>query len=370
MLVMPLRNLQGEVNMVRSICQTVLVASLLCFFTGCGVDRCQIISHPSSTRQGDTISVLFSDIYIIISTTPTLSGTYARDSLHAGYGLPVGWSVLSSDYYIATGIRMSQMASLMSNPSQIMTLIQDSLAAYTARKSPMTADNGWSAYFTSRTFEAHNAANTDSIRVVASNIGQWKAYSSKISLSIPSGTKMDTGVALTALPISSTAQSQIKALFKTDSIWVKAIPIVCFASIIAGQALGTDTLFYYTKTDSISKSTSTLNFDKGDMTYAPININPNIAVRLMPFSRSPRALLRVSARPDATTLIEIGGQGAGSLSICDMAGKTIRRFDALHNAAIIWDRTTSTGVRVGTGTFVVRYESTSDIAAQAVPVVK
>ena len=337
---------------------------------GCSLDRCQIISHPSAAKPGDTISVLFSDIYIIISTTPTLSATYARDSLHAGYGLPLGWSVLSSDYYIATGIRMSQMASLVSNPSQIMTLIQDSLAAYTARKSPMTADNGWRAFFTGRTFEAHNAANTDSIRVVANNIGQWSAYSSKISLSIPSGTKMDTGVALTALPISSTIQAEIKALYKTDSIWVKAIPIVCFASIIAGQTAGTDTLLYYTKTDSISKSTSALNFDKGDMTYAPININPNIAVRLIPVFRSPRSLLRVSAGPGASTLIEVGGVGTGSLSICDMAGKIIRRYDALHNAAIIWDRTTSTGVRVGTGTFMVRYESTSGSAAQIIPVVK
>ena len=356
--------------MARSILQTVFIASLLWLFAGCSLDRCQIISHPSAAKPGDTISVLFSDIYIIISTTPALSGTYARDSLHAGYGLPLGWSVLSSDYYIATGIKMSQMASLVSDPSQIMTLIQDSLAVYTARKSPMTADNGWSAYFTGRTFEAHNAANTDSIQVVASTIGRWTAYSSKISLSIPSGTKMDTSVALTALPISSTIQAEIKALYRTDSIWVKAIPIVCFASIIAGQTVGTDTLLYYTKTDSISTSTSAYNFDKGDMTYAPININPNNAVQLLPPMRNARTLLCVSAGPAATTRIEVGGLGGGTVSICDMAGRTMRTFDAPQNAAIVWDRTTSFGARVGAGTFVVRYESRSGIAAQTVRFVK
>lgn len=344
--------------------------SILSLLVGCSLDRCQIISHPSTAKPGDTISVLFSDIYIVISNTPTLSGTFARDSLHAGYGLPSGWSVLSSDYYIATGIRMSQMASLVSNPSQIMTLIQDSLAVYTARKSPMTADNGWSAFFTGRTFEAHNAANTDSIRVVAGTIGQWTAYSSKISLSIPSGTKMDTGVALTALPISSTIQAEIKALYKTDSIWVKAIPIVCFASIIAGQTVGTDTLLYYTKTDSISTSTSAYNFDKGDMTFAPINITPNNAVQLLPALHNARPPLSVSAGHAATTRIEVGGPGGGSVSICDMAGRTIRTFDAPHNAAIIWDRTTSSGARMGTGTFVVRYESRSAIAAQTLRIVK
>jgi hypothetical protein len=365
--------------MMNTILRLVVVLGLLCFFSSCSVDRCQIITHPSSAQQGDTISVLFSDIYIIISTTPTLTQTYTRDSLHAGYGLPAGWSVLSSDYYIATGIKMSQMASLMTNPSQIATLIQDSLAAYTARKSPMTKDNGWGAYFTGKTFEAHNAANNDSIQVVANNIGQWMAYSSKISLSVPSGTKMDTGVALTSLPLSAATVSQIKSFYNTDSIWVKAIPIVYFARVIASQAVGTDTLLYYTKTGPKPAGGISIipNYDKGDMSYAPIDIVPNNAV-IWPLSgHGNHSLLSVfpsTLLPGNSVTIGVGSTQPWKLYIFDASGKTVRSFSATGGPQpdnrIVWDGTSANGSVLTAGTYCLKLESAGKVASQLLHIIK
>jgi hypothetical protein len=365
--------------MIRSLIRVVLVLNLLCFFFGCSVDRAQIISHPATAKQGDTIQVLLSDIYLVISATPSSTQSYTRDSLHVGYGLPAGWSVLSSDYYIASGIKISQMASIMSDPSLIMNLIQDSLAAYMTRKSPMTKDTGWSGYFTGKTFSAHNVASNDSIRVTANSIGQWNAYSSRIDLSVPSGTKMDTGIALTSLPIDSATRSLITSVYRTDSIWIKAIPIVCFAQLIAGQAEGVDTLLYFTKTGPEPSTGFSLipNYDTGDMTYVPITILPQNAV-LMPLAgHAVRGLLQVcpaTLTSGAKITMSIGCAAPWRLSICDASGKMIRSFSTGNassaNNQIIWGGTSSAGSVPEAGVYCVKLESAGKIESQTIRVLK
>jgi hypothetical protein len=366
---------KGEVVMIKLSIRIVVVLGLLSMLASCSLDRCQIISHPSAAKPGDTITVLFSDIYIVLSATRTTTVAYARDSLHIGYGLPADWSVLSSAYYIATGIRMSQMASLMNDPTQIMSLIQDSLAVYMSRQSPMTPDAGWRAFFTGKTFKAHNIANNDSIVVTANAVGQWSAYSGRVNISIPAGTRMDTAVALSALPLSTATQSQIKFLYKTDSIYVKAVPVVCFAQVIAGQAEGIDTLLYYTKTDSISTSTSTYNFDKGDMTYVPISIAPQNAVRVPLSNHSARSLLTVSPAiltPGARISLSVGAHAPWRLCVSNAQGETVRSFNGTTDNLIQWDGTSSTGGVLRSGLYYVRLEGAAGekTAAQALRIIK
>lgn len=365
--------------MIRSTLQAVVVIAVLCFFSSCTVDRCQIISHPSSCQQGDTVPVVFSDIYLIISPASTANQNYTRDSLHIGYGLPAGWSVLSSDFYVATGIQMSQMASLLTNPSLITNLIQDSLAVYMSRKSVMTKDNGWGAYFKGRTFTAHNTAANDSIVVDTSYAGQWAGYSGKISLSVVKGTKMDTGVALATLPIDSSTQSLIRTLYGTDSIWVKAVPIVCFAQLIASQTVGIDTLLYFTKTGPKPTGGSSLvpNYDKGDMTYVPFSVVPRNAVIWPLTGRAGQALLNIS--PSTLTMgaritLSIGASTPWRLSVCDAAGKTVRSFStdnaSLSNNRIVWDGTSATGSALTAGTYCIRLETSGKTVSQTLRVVK
>lgn len=361
--------------MSHSILKTILLFGVLGFLTGCSVDRVQIISHPSAAKPGDTISVLFSDIYIIITTTPTLTQSYSRDSLHIGYGLPSGWSLLSSDYYVATGIQLGQMSSLINDPTLIMQLIQDSLALYMSRKLPMVKDNGWSSFFTGKTFSAHNVANTDSIRLNANTMAQWTAYSSRINISAASGAKMDTGVALTSLPIDSSTRKMISSFYQTDSIWVKTIPIVCFARLIAGQTEKNDTLFYYTKTDAMPTPAAfqnPYNFDRGDMTYATININKMNAVKQLLPDRKAKSVLRVY--PSGTTInFEVNAPPQWTLSIFDAAGKTIRQFavpSSQEATRVVWDKTAASGARVGPGFYIVRLETQGASVSQEMRIVK
>jgi hypothetical protein len=365
--------------MVSTSFRFVIVLGLVCFLSSCSVDRCQIISHPSAAKPGDTISVLYSDLYLIISTTPTASKSYARDSLHVAYGLPSGWSVLSSDYYVASGIKLGQMTSIMSNPALLATIMQDSLAAYTQRKSPMTKDAGWASYFTGKTFTAHNTANNDSIPISGNGIGQWLAYSSKINLAVQSGTKMDTGVALSSLPIDSATLGTIKTLYGTDSIWVKAIPVVCFAQIIAGKATEIDTLLYFSKTGPKPSTGISIipNYDKGDMTYVPISINPNNAVLLSPYGHNANALLRVSPSaltPGSRISMSIGSTAPWRLSIYTAQGKTVRSFATENgsgtNNPIMWDGTSSAGKMLQAGVYCVKLESAGKTASQTIRVMK
>ncbi|HUI91592.1 MAG TPA: T9SS type A sorting domain-containing protein [Chitinivibrionales bacterium] len=357
-----------------NILKVILLLYVFGLFAGCSVDRVQIISHPAAAKPGDTISVLFTDIFIVITTTSTATQSYSRDSLHIGYGLPAGWAVLSSDYYVATGIQLGQMSSLINDPSQIMTLMQDSLAIYMSRKLPMAKDNGWSAYFPGKTFSAHNIDNTDSLKLNANTVAQWIAYSSRVNLSVASGAKMDTGIALASLPIDSSTQAMIKSLYHTDSIWVKAIPVVCFAQLIAGQAEVTDTLYYYTKTGPVPGPSSPFlpNFDKGDMTYAAININKKNAVEQPLYVNQARSLLSVRPGPGASTRIMIGGQTQGRLSICDMAGKVIWRGGQAvpQNSAVVWNQTNSSGVKVNPGMYIVRLQTEGQCASQVVKVIR
>jgi hypothetical protein len=243
----------------------------------------------------------------------------------------------------------------------------------------MTKDNGWSAYLTGTIDTAHNAANNDSIRVVGSSIGQWLAYSSKINLSVQSGTKMDTGVALSSLPIDSTTQGRIKSLYGTDSIWVKVVPVVCFAQIIAGKATEIDTLLYFSKTGPKPSTGFSFipNYDKGDMTYVPITITPNNAVLRPLAGHAGSALLRVSPATmtsGSRIAMSVGAAGPWRLSIVDAAGKTMRVFSSTDNAAagetVFWDGASVSGGSVQAGIYWAKLESGSRTASQTVRIVK
>jgi hypothetical protein len=359
-----------------SILKTILLFGVLGFFIGCSGDRTQLVSHPTAAKPGDTISVIFADAYIIVCDSNVLTTELKRDSLHAVYGLPAGWSVLSSDYYVASGIQMNSVMNIVSDPTLISKLLQDSIATYMAKKTPMSTDITWKNYFTNKTLTAHGFA-LDSIQVNVNNVSQWLSYAAKISFKYSVGTKMDTSIAVSSLPIDTTNLSSFAKNYirSYDTIWIKTVPIVCFARIIVGQLEGDFNLYYFTKTGVLPTPSifpAIPNFDKGDLTYAAININKANAVMQLPSLSRAESLLRVCPGPGSTTRIGIGAHAVGELSICDIAGKTVRRFGLAEkqNPVIVWDQTTSAGAKVNTGVYVVRLQTKEQSAAQTVRIVK
>jgi hypothetical protein len=360
--------------MKKAYVRMLVIAGILSLLVGCSADRAQLVSQPSAAKPGDTISVVLSDVYVIVSTTSTTSAAYKRDSLHVVYGLPSGWSVVSSDYYVANGLRLNQIAGIAADSALLLTLLQDSLAAYTARESAMAADPTWKSFFVHKTLKAHGFS-MDSILVAVDSVGQWVPYGAKLNINIPAGTAMDTSFPVSSLPIdTSTLTSSEKFLLGSiKTIWIKTVPIVCFARIAVGQVQSTFNLYYFTKTDSLPPAaTPLLDYDIGDMAYAAININRNNPVLLQPSARSQHGLLTVGAGPAATTVINVGSLDGGRISICNAAGKTIRLFQASPNQSgpIVWDHTTSSGETVGTGTYVIRLESAGRVLSQAIRIVK
>jgi hypothetical protein len=353
----------------------LVIAGSLSLLVGCSADRAQLVSQPSAAKPGDTIPVVLSDVYVVVSTTATTSAAYKRDSLHVVYGLPAGWSVVSSDYYVANGLRLNQIAGIAADSALLLTLLQDSLAAYTSRESAMAADPTWKSFFVHKTLKAHGFS-MDSIQVAVDSVGQWVSYGAKININIPAGTAMDTSFPVSSLPIdTSTLTSSEKFLFgSVKTIWVKTVPIVCFARIAVGQVQSTFNLYYFSKTDSLPSTAKSIlpNYDIGDMAYAAININSNNPVLLQPSSRTQHSLLTVGAGPAATTVIKVGSLDGGRISICNAAGKTIRLFQAGagQSGPIVWDHTTSSGEAVGTGTYVIRLESAGRVLSQAIRIVK
>jgi len=357
--------------MKRTLLQIALSFSLLILFVGCSLDRAQIISQQSSAKPGDTISVLFTDIYLILSNTKTISSTYARDSLHVGYGLPAGWKVLSSDYYVASGIHMNKLLSIMSDTNAVAKMLQDSLATYAARKTAMTKDNGWSGYFTGKAFFAHNAG-MDSIPVPANAVGQWLAYSSKISLSYAGGTATDTGFAIDSLPIDNSSKATATTFF--DSVYVKSVPIICFARIIVPPSETTDTLYYFTKTGPKPANTnSPLNYDIGNMTYAPITISNANSVMVPASFTQYNGLWNVSltsARSLNDFVFSVHANAPWTIRLFDMSGKSMGP-EIISGAGATQVRfAPSVNQTILAGSYIVKLESGSGNAAKTIRIVR
>jgi hypothetical protein len=362
--------------MIHSILKTILLFGVLGFFIGCSGDRTQLVSHPTAAKPGDTISVIFADAYIIVCDSNVLTTELKRDSLHAVYGLPAGWSVLSSDYYVASGIQMNSVMNIVSDPTLISKMLQDSIATYMAKKTPMSTDITWKNYFTNKTLTAHGFA-LDSIQVNVNNVSQWLSYAAKISFKYSVGTKMDTSIAVSSLPIDTTNLSSFAKnyIHSYDTIWIKTVPIVCFARIIVGQLEGDFNLYYFTKTGVLPTPSiipAIPNFDKGDLTYATININKMNAVKQLPYRSQARSLL--SVYPSGTTVnFEVNTPSQWTLSIFDAAGKTIRQFATLSSqeaTRVVWDKTAASGARVGPGFYLVRLETQGASVSQEMRIVK
>jgi hypothetical protein len=352
--------------------KSILVAGILALVMGCSADRAQLISQPSAVKPGDTIPVVLSDVYLMVSTTQSTTAAFTRDSLHVVFGLPAGWSVLSANYYVASGLKINQITSVAANATLLAALLQDSLPAYQSKSSAMFANPSWKSYFSNKTLYAHDYG-TDSIPVNVNSVGQWLPYGAKIGLNYPVGTVMDTSFAVSSLPIdTSTIPSGAKFLFGSiKTIWVKTVPIVCFARIIVGSAQDSFNLYYFTKTDSIPSTAVSLipNYDKGDMTYAKIDVNILNAVRLQPSCAARSALFRVTSGSGATTRFDLGGTG-GKLSICDVSGKAVQTFDRPGSQSIVWDGTTALGSAAQTGLYVARYESRAGVASQTLKIIR
>ncbi len=358
--------------MKKTLLQIALSLSVISLFVGCSLDRAQIISQPPTAKPGDTISVLFTDIYMILSDKKTIGQAYTRDSLHAAYGLPSGWKVLSSDYYVASGIQMNKLLNVMTDSNAVATMLKDSLATFTARKVPMTNDIGWSSYFSGNTFSAHNAG-MDSIKVAPAMVGQWLAYSSKINLSYAKGTVTDTGFAVKSLPFDSGMVATAASLY--DSVYVKTVPIICFARLIVPPGEKIDTLYYFTKTGPKPTTAISLfpNYDKGDMTYAPITVNANaISVKVPPSFTQDNQLWTVSSG-SARSLNGIYFSvhaNAWQLRLFDLSGKSLGRVSSGYEGVSSSTVRFETAAPLTEGTYIVKLESQSGNSSKIIRIVK
>jgi hypothetical protein len=364
--------------MPRKYVKFLIVIAILLNFIGCSLDRCQLISHPSSAKPNDTISVILSDIYIILSDTSITRQSYVRDSLHIVYGLPNGWSVLASDYYIASTIQINQIANIATDTSLLLKMLTDSLNAYISRKSPMSLDNSWKNYFKNKTLTAHGFA-LDSIRVNVDSVEQWIPYAAQIGLSFPSGTKMDTGIPLSSLPIdTSTLSATIKSFLKTyDTIWVKTVPIICFAQIIVASNEDTTNLYYFTKTGRIPSSggISLLpNYDKGDMSYATIFVSAKNSVKYLFNKNTAHSLLNVYYQNSINSPVNIfiNTNSKWRLSIFDIKGEIVKKFEQNNYSSnfIKWDKTTYKAERVLPGVYTIQLHTDNQNIFQAINILK
>lgn len=323
---------------------------------GCSMDQTAVIDHPSSAKPNAEFNVIFADLFTIISDGPELTmNAIKADSLHAALGLPTGWSVQSISYYTVPKFDIGKYGNT-EDPEFIAKFLKDSLTVYKQRASNMSVDTKGKAFFTNKTFTADGSNGDTSTTIDSDSIGQWHVYGSRINLNFPVGTKMDTVYAFDSLQDTSGTMGGF------DSIGMKVVPIIIWATLKTNNKNGNVNLYYFTKTSPLITD-STL--DDGNLIYYPFTVDPNSSV--FNFSHSQKRGAQIAAWPNPwdrrTSLqINIPSKSAFNLGIYSMDGQLVKEIRSQNNRTISWDGNGKTG-RVKPGNYVIKINGSSQVVA-------
>ncbi|HMA64948.1 MAG: hypothetical protein ACM31E_05920 [Fibrobacterota bacterium] len=264
------------IKMLKYAC-AVIAAGLV---IGCSSDKNITIGHPETVEPDKTFDVILANFYVNGSISNKVMEAANRDSLRVVTGLPTNWQVIGASCYAAKDFNI---ATQLRNTASIDTIaLYDTLKTYLTKLQPMVADPTSEAGIVEQTITAHDAANKNTISVKASDVKKWVAFKGAVDISLAVDELHDT-------TITKSEALKVAALMGVDTVAFKAsqplismvqnvgftiIPIVTVLKIKApSTAVTSDTIFYYSRSVSLSSSTGNLvKQDLGDMTYVPVSV--------------------------------------------------------------------------------------------------
>ena len=246
----------------------ILATALFMFFVGCSMDVTTIIEHPSQAAPGSSYKTSFISSYLYLNTAPRFSSTVTRDSIHLAVGLPVGWQVLSMNYYAATNFSAIKAINGISEAALQQALV-DSFTAFESRKAPMTRDASVTTRLAHRTFQVYDSAARETLTVAIDSIANWQSFSARFGVTFAANTPTDTF-------IRGDSVSQITGATVPDTIGITMVPVFFYATIQTGTTLGDHRVFIFEKSGSMV-SNKNFNVDTGSMAMAKITLT-NVAV--------------------------------------------------------------------------------------------
>ena len=253
---------------MKTTLKLTIATALFMFFVGCSMDVTTIIEHPSQAAPGSSYNTSFISSYLYLNTAPRFSTTVTRDSIHLAVGLPVGWQVLSMNYYAATNFSAIKAINGISEAALQQALV-DSFTAFESRKAPMTRDASVTTRLAHRTFQVYDSAASEALKVAIDSIANWQSFSARFGVTFAANTPTDTF-------IRGDSVSQIAGTTAPDTIGITMVPVFFYATIQTGTTLGDHRVFIFEKSGSMV-SNKILNVDTGGMAMAKITLT-NVAV--------------------------------------------------------------------------------------------
>jgi hypothetical protein len=346
---------------MKPVIRFVAVAAVFgVFLGGCAVDTLTVVEHPAQVKPGGALSVALGHGCLFLSDSSVSVKDLRRDSIHVLIGAPQGWNVEAVSYYVADHLNLV---------SELEAYI-DSAALYATRASPMARSTAAEFSIADEEFEAHGRTFEETVVVSTSSVEQWFEYAAPVDLEVPEGAPMDTVFAVDSsfaalLPDTVTpAQLNMARAFGYDSIGVKGVPVFIFALLTAPSAERTDTLYYYTKSDTIPSSLKGNPMyggygDLGAMAFVPVEVSeaaPEAVVRGP--GRVPGGGITVFPSPfRGRCTIGTGAARVRSIGIYSAGGELAASIDPPADGRFaVWNGTDGRGRAAVSGVYIVSVE--------------
>jgi hypothetical protein len=360
----------------------------LTLLVGCsGFDSTEMFMHPDTVAASSSYDAVLINLYTYIDTSTTISKQVKRDSLHLLVGMSESWDVLGARMVAVKDMKPDQLLALQSGAVDEVA-IAGLFQKYAAQAVDVPADAVLAAKLKGQTISAHTTGADTKVNVAVDKVAQWKGFSAPVNIVFEKGDKPDTIVPLdsaisfaigSGLMPDSTAAS-IAALKNNplikmpDTIGISVVPIVIFLKIKVGTAIGNDTLFCFTKTDSMNPKPSAQlsavallanmpalgKMEAGGMVYAPVTVRNGAAVT---HAGTSFVNERMTARFDKAT-----GAVRLNLGNFDLAGAKVGIYTLQgtllatllpRTARIEWNGRDAHGCPVSAGTYFVRLSNAS-----------
>jgi len=365
---------------------TALCFTALAVLVGCsGFDSTQVLMHPEEVKPAETFDVAFVNIYTYLNNDTIVTTNITRDSLHVLVGMPEGWSVESAAMVVADDITTSEMMALqdnMSDPQVIMPL----LLKYQNKVVMLTADAGLVTQFTGDSMLAHDRTNTDEIMVTSTGVPQWKGFGGAVNILIENGSKPDTVIPIDSMlelaGASGTLDDSTAAMIESmktnpmmpKNIGMTMIPVIVLLKVKAGTVEGTDTLYYFSKTGSMTIGDSPLSLlvtnpddlamlndlESGDMAFMPVKVTPTASVVTAAAQRGHGAFGAAADRTKGTVTFTVPASSATDpvVSIYSLQGALVTSLIPQGSTAV-WNGCNRQGMHLPVGAYIARFGNAS-----------
>lgn len=352
---------------MKRILKSAVCAVFLFVLVSCSSDVVQILEHPTTVKPGSVITVKLSSAFLHGVPGKNYWANISRDSLHVLLGLPEGWSVEGVDLYAAKDYKAAKILAEIQDIESVMNgayddlflELEDSLAQFESRKSPMSQNPALNSALSGRSISARPYAAADSEVVVsADDVPNWTAYSSPVDIQYQAMTKTDTFIVLDETMKAAIQEYMPEMTLLPDTVGVTAVPFFVYARIRTGEEPGEYGIYYYSKTNSLSTYT---DLDQGSMTFATVVLDPDASapvrnsiatvhsggMRAVPSAFSTKTRIQLPSKVSSYAKVEI----------VSLRGQLVRLFSGIAPGArsFVWNGTDQSGREVKSGMYLIRY---------------